>query len=78
MLSALDQNCNFNLIGIVGWFTLDKPDALIDAQTKIRNASCLTYSGNYGVFQNETKTLAEFIEKATNINTLSYPTENLN
>jgi len=64
LLSALDKNCDFKLIGIAGWFSLDKPDMLRNGQQRIANAQCVTYSGGYAAFPNEAQTLKQFIQQA--------------
>ncbi len=64
LLSALDKNCEFKLIAIAGWFSLDKPDMLRDGQHRITNAQCVTYSGGYFAFPNEAQTLKQFIQQA--------------
>lgn len=61
LLSALDKNCQFKLIGIAGWFSLDQPTMLQQGQQRITNTHCVTYSGGYKAFINETSTLSEFI-----------------
>lgn len=68
MLSALDKNCQLKLIGIAGWFSLDKPDALQQGQTRITKAQCITYSGGYNAFVNEALSLQEFIKQSQEVN----------
>lgn len=67
MLSALDKNCHLKIIGIAGWFSLDKPDALQQSQQRITNAQCVTYSGGYNAFTNETISLQEFIQQSLDV-----------
>jgi len=66
-ISALDKNCQFKIIGIAGWFSLDMPNALQQGQQRISHAKCVTYSGGYAAFLNESNTLKEFIECAITI-----------
>jgi hypothetical protein len=66
-ISALDKNCQFQIIGIAGWFSLDMPNALQQGQQRISNAKCVTYSGGYAAFFNEANTLKEFIDRAITI-----------
>jgi hypothetical protein len=67
LLSAFDKNCHFKVIGIAGWFSLDKPDALRQGQQRITNAQCVTYSGGYSAFTDEAKTLKDFIDKSLSV-----------
>jgi hypothetical protein len=62
LISAFDLNCEVNIIGIAGWFSIDNPEQLIIAQKKIKQSECIAYSGGYNYFINENHTLKEFIE----------------
>lgn len=64
LISALDLNCNFGIIGIAGWFSIDEPKALQEGISKIKRTKCVSYSGNYRVFPNESPTLEIFITNA--------------
>lgn len=64
LISALDLNCNFGIIGIAGWFSIDEPKALQEGISKIKRTKCVSYSGNYNVFPNESPTLEIFITNA--------------
>jgi hypothetical protein len=64
LINALDLNCNLGIIGIAGWFSIDKPEALQEGINKIKKTRCVSYSGNYAVFPNEVSTLELFIKNA--------------
>jgi hypothetical protein len=64
LISALDLNCSLGIIGIAGWFSIDKPKALQEGISKIKKTKCVSYSGNYAVFPNEVSTLELFITNA--------------
>ena len=64
LISALDLNCNLGIIGIAGWFSIDEPKALQEGINKIKRTKCISYSGNYKVFNNESPTLEIFITNA--------------
>ena len=61
-MCALDLNCNIEVLGIAGWFTVDKPTALQQGINKIKRTKIVSYSGNYGVFPNESESLDIFIK----------------
>jgi hypothetical protein len=63
LINAFDLNCDIEIIGIAGWFSIDNPQQLINAQQKIKRCKSFSYSGGYKVFENESKTLEDFINK---------------
>jgi hypothetical protein len=67
LINALDLNCNLAVIGIAGWFTIDTPLVLQEGINKIKKAKCVSYSGNYKVFPNESHTLEMFIKNANRV-----------
>lgn len=63
-ISALDRNTELEVIGIAGFFSIDKPTALVEGISKIKRARYIGYSGNHLVFPDEHNTLKDFIEDA--------------
>lgn len=65
-MTALDRNTAVELLGVVGWFSLDRPTYLRAGLDSIRRMRTVAYSGRAGVFENEAPTYLEFVLRALN------------
>lgn len=43
LMAGLDLNCGLTLIGVAGWFSVDKPDALIEGITRVKHTQVVSY-----------------------------------
>lgn len=64
---AIDQNTDLKVIGVAGWFSIDKPQALQEGIKRVKHKALIAYSGNYKVLENEQETLDGFIHRANSL-----------
>lgn len=76
-MTALDRNTTVDLLGVVGWFSLDKPTYLRAGLDSVRRMRTVTYSGGVGAFDGEAPTYREFLRRAVSaLSGASRPTAN--
>lgn len=63
-MTALDRNTTIELLGVVGWFSLDRPTYLQAGLRTIRRMRTVAYSGGTGAFEGEAATYGEFLTRS--------------
>lgn len=76
-MTALDRNTTVELLGVAGWFSLDRPTYLQAGLRTIHRMRTATYSGGAGAFDGEASSYGEFVARATGRRTAMQSAERL-